>query len=66
MKGTIYNTTIKGTKYSYWADYILRGMVARNEETGEQMIIKLSGYINKDLTARKAIADAFMLDSFRK
>lgn len=66
MKGTICNTTIKGTKYSYWADFILRCTVARNEETGEEKTISYSGYIKNDLTVRKAIANAFCLDSFRK
>lgn len=61
MKGKTYETTIKGVKYTYWADFMLRGMVARNEETKEEMVIKFSGYFNNDLTARKAIANAFPL-----
>lgn len=66
MKGTIKTTTIKGNTFSYYADYILRGTFATNELTGETKQISWSGYLNKDLTVRKAIAEAFNLDTFRK
>lgn len=66
MKGQIYTTTVNGSEYTYWADFIMRGMYAKCEATGETKMVKSSGYIKNDLTARKAIADAFGLDSFRK
>lgn len=58
-------TTVAGIKFTYCADFILRGMVATNEETGEEKIIIKHGYANKDLTIRKAIADAFDIPTFR-
>lgn len=58
-------TTVKGETYIVWADFMQRGMFAMNE-AGETRQIKYSGYISKDLTARKAIAAAFCLNSFRK
>lgn len=66
MKGQIYNTTVNGSAYTYWADFIMRGMYAKCEATGETRMIKGSGYIKNDLTARKAIAAVFGLSSFRK
>lgn len=66
MNGKIYTTTIKGSGYTYWADFIMRATYAKCEATGEVKMIKGSGYLNNDLTARKAIACAFGLDSFRK
>lgn len=59
-------TTVQGVRYLVWADFMMRGMFAQNTETGEVKKIKGSGYISNDLTARKAIAAAFGLDSFRK
>ena len=59
-------TTVQGVRYLVWADQLLRGMRAQNTETGEVRVIKRGGYISADLTARKAIAGAFALDSFRK
>lgn len=59
-------TTVQGVRYLVWADFMLRGMRAQNAETGEVRTIKRGGYVSKDLTARKAIAAAFGLDSFRK
>ena len=58
-------TTVQGQIYTYWADFIKRGMYAQNE-AGEIRKIKGSGYLNNDLTIRKAIATAFGLTSFRK
>lgn len=66
MKGQICTTTINSSEYTYWADFIMRGMYAKCESTGETKMIKSSGYIKNDLTVRKAIAAAFGLDSFRK
>lgn len=59
-------TTVQGVRYLVWGDQMLRGMRAQNTETGEVRVIRRGGYISKDLTARKAIACAFGLDSFRK
>lgn len=59
-------TTVQGVRYLVWGDQRLRGMRAQNTETGEVRAIKRGGYISADLTARKAIAAAFGLDSFRR
>lgn len=59
-------TTVQGVEYLVWANFARRGMFAQCVETGEIKMIKSRGYINKDLTARKAIMVAFNLDSFRK
>lgn len=66
MTGTIHTTTVQGTTYEHYADFIKRGTFARNNETGEVKQISYHGYISNDLTVRKAIASAFNLDSFRK
>lgn len=58
-------TAVQGQTYTYWADFIKRGMYAQNE-AGEIRKIKGSGYLNNDLTIRKAIAAAFGLTSFHK
>lgn len=65
MIGTIYTTTVEGNVYRYWSDFIRRGSFAEDEE-GNRKQIKGSGYITKDLTARKAIACVFGHKSFRK
>ena len=57
-------TTVQGKTYTVWADYIRRGMFAMNE-AGEVRCIHGSGYMTKDLTIRKAIANTFGLESFR-
>ena len=59
-------TSIKGVEYLVWDNYMTRSTVAQNVETGEIKVIKYHGYIGNDLTARKAIASCFHLDSFRK
>lgn len=66
MKGTIHTTTVNGTKFNFWADFIYRGTFAENQETGEVKAISASGYIHNDLTVRKAIAAQFGLPTFRK
>lgn len=66
MTGTIHTTTVQGTTYEHYADFIKRGTFARNIETGEAKQISHNGYISNDLTVRKAIAIAFGLNSFRK
>lgn len=59
------NTTVNGKEYKVWSDYIARGTFAENED-GEIKQISYSGYISKDLTIRKAIANAWNLNSFRR
>ena len=66
LKGNIHTTTIQGTPFSFFSDLGYRGTFATNEVTGETKQISFSGYIHKDLTVRKAIADVFGLPSFRK
>ena len=65
MRNKCKTTTVAGIKFTYCADFILRGMVATNEETGEEKVIIHSGYATKELTIRKAIADVFGLPTFR-
>lgn len=65
MKSKSKHTTVAGIKFTYCADFILRGMVATNEETGEEKIIIKHGYASTDLTIRKAIANTFELSTFR-
>lgn len=65
MKGQIRTTTVQNKTYKVWSDFIARATFAESE-SGEVKMIHSSGYINKDLTVRKAIANAFGLDSFRK
>lgn len=59
-------TSVQGTKYSVWSDYITRCTFAENVETGERKAISTSGYLSKDLSIRKAIASSFGYDSFKK
>lgn len=66
LKGTENHTTIDGHPYTYFSDFGYRGTFATDDCTGETKQISFSGYIHKDLTVRKAIADAFGLISFRK
>lgn len=65
MRNNSRTTTVAGIKFTYCADFILRGMVATNEETGEEKVIIKHGYASKDLTIRKAISSAFELPTFR-
>lgn len=65
MTSKIKTTKVMGKQYEVWGDFILRAMVARNED-GEEKIIRRSGYLTNDLSIRKAIADSFGLASFRK
>jgi len=57
--------TVAGINFAIYADITKRGMIAVNEATGEEKIIIRSGYATKDLTIRKAVANAFSLPSFR-
>lgn len=67
MKGTVKTITMnKGTRtFKVWADFIQRGMFAE-DENGTVKKIHGSGYLNNELTIRKAIANTFGLESFRK
>lgn len=65
MTSKIGKTTVMGKKYEVWGDFILRAMVARNED-GEEKIIRRGGYLTNDLSIRKAIASSFGLSTFRK
>lgn len=65
MTSKIKTTTVMGKQYEVWGDFILRAMVAKNE-AGEEKIIRRGGYLNNDLSIRKAIADSFGLTSFKK
>ena len=65
MTGTIRTTTVQGRTYKVWSDFIKVATFAENEE-GTVMKIRSGGYIKNDLTVRKAIAEVFQLDSFRK
>lgn len=65
MTGRINETSIKGESFTYWADFIKRCTYAKNSSS-EVKVISHSGYINNDLTVRKAITHAFGLPTFRK
>lgn len=64
--GSIKETQVNGTKFTYYADFIKRGSFAVNAETGEEKQISYHGYLSNDLSVRKAIAYAFDLPTFRK
>jgi hypothetical protein len=57
---------VQGTEYSVWSDFTKRATYAEQIQTGEIKGISGSGYISNELSVRKAIAKAWMLDSFRK
>lgn len=65
MTSKIGKTMVQGKNYEVWGDFILRAMVAKNED-GEEKIIRRGGYLTNDLSIRKAIASSFGLASFRK
>ena len=65
MKGTVTVHTVEGKTYKVWSDFIMRATYAENED-GEVKMIHSNGYINKDLTVRKAIAIRFGHKTFRK
>lgn len=63
------NTTLRkvaGQDFETYIDTIKRGTFARNMLTQEVKQVSWSGYINRDITVRKAIAEAFNLSTFRK
>lgn len=65
MIGTIKTTTVEGKKYEVWSDFIKRATFAKSED-GEIKRICGGSYLTKDLTIRKAIANTFKHNSFRK
>ena len=65
MKITKGTATVAGINFAIFADITQRGMIAVNKATGEERIIIRSGYATKDLTIRKAVANAFSLPTFR-
>jgi len=58
-------TTVAGIEFSIFSDFILRGMLAVNNVTGEELVIRRNGYLSNDLSIRKAIATRFNLPTFR-
>lgn len=65
MTGTIKTTTVEGKIYKVWSDFIKRATYAEAED-GTVKMIRGSGYLNNDLSIRKAIACVFHHKSFRK
>ena len=65
MKSSIKETTVAGKRFMVWSDYMKRGTFAA-DENGNEKQISSGGYINNDLTIRKAIAASFGLRTFRK
>lgn len=65
MKSAVTEHTVMGKTYKVWSDYIKRGTYAMDENGTEKRICG-GGYISKDLSIRKAIANTFGLESFRK
>lgn len=65
MKGNVTMHQVNGKQYKVWGDFIKRGCFAE-DENGTVKQISYSGYINNDLTVRKAIARTFGLPTFRK
>lgn len=66
MKSNITIHTVNGVKFEKYSDFNARGTFATNTETGETKQISFCGYITNDLSIRKAIANVFGFDSFRK
>lgn len=58
--------TVNGIEFEVYSDFLKRGTYATNKQTGETKQIQGKGYIHKDLTVRKAIAQVFQLPTFRK
>ena len=65
MKSSSRKTTVAGKTFIVWADYIIRGMCAEDEH-GNIKKIYGGGYLNNDLTIRKAIAATWGLPTFKK
>lgn len=64
--GVPQRTSVAGTEYAVWSDFVLRATMAMDMASGEIRMIKSSGYISNDLTIRKAIARAFNCYTFRR
>ena len=58
-------TTVAGIEFEIFSDFILRGMLAVNNVTGEELVIRRNGYLSNELSIRKAIASRFNLPTFR-
>ena len=65
MKSNMRTITVNGKTYRVWADYIIRGMCAE-DENGNIKKIHGNGYLSNELSIRKAIAASFGLPTFRK
>ena len=65
MKSNATIHQVAGKTYTVWSDFIMRATYAE-DENGIVKRLCGSGYIHKDLTVRKAIANAFGLTTFRK
>ena len=66
ITGTPKATTVQGTTFVVYSDFIKRATMAYNTETEEIRPIRTSGYLSNDLAIRKAIAMVWRLKSFRK
>lgn len=56
---------VGGNKYEVWSDFTRRGTFAKDIDSGVTKQISYSGYLSKELSIRKAIAQLFGLSSFR-
>lgn len=63
--GRTRTTTVEGKTYEVWSDFRERCTFAMDED-GEFKAINKGGYIANDLTVRKAIANHFGHESFRR
>lgn len=57
---------VQGVMFDWWNDKIKRCTYARNAETKGIKVIYGGGYLTNDLSVRKAIANVFGFESFRK
>ena len=60
-----HEVTVNGNKYKVWSDDNSKGTFAE-DKNGKVLPISSSGYIHKDLTVRKAIANTFKEDTYRE
>ena len=65
MKSNMRIVTVNGKTYRVWADYIIRGMCAE-DENGKNKKIHGNGYLSNELSIRKAIAACFGLQTFKE
>ena len=66
MKQNIRFTKVNGIEFEVWTDIVARSTIAMNCNTGVCKALTKGGYVSKDLTVRKAIAERFGLETFRK